>query len=103
MNAHLSGMSGKGAALGAAIDEINRVKERIQILQQENEDIAEQNEGLKEGAKEGISNLPELEAVQNDVEVLGDQITEQAEQLKALLLENKRLKKEVALLEEDEE
>ena len=75
----------------------------IQILQQENEDIAEQNEGLKEGAKEGISNLPELEAVQNDVEVLGDQITEQAEQLKALLLENKRLKKEVALLEEDEE
>jgi len=32
MNAHLSGMSGKGAALGAAIDEINRVKERIQIL-----------------------------------------------------------------------
>ena len=103
MNAHLSGMSGKGAALGAAIDEINRVKERIQILQQENEDIAEQNEGLKEGAKEGISNLPELEAVQNDVEVLGDQITEQAEQLKALLLENKRLKKEVALLEEDDE
>ena len=70
-------------------------------LEMENEDIAEQNEGLREGALEGVSSLQEMENVQSEVQDLVDQISQQAETIKELLEENKRLKEEVNLPEHD--
>ena len=67
----------------------------MEDLQQENMDISEQNEGLKEGAKEGIQHLPELEQVQEEVEYANDLLVEQAEQIKQLLAQNKQLKDEL--------
>lgn len=61
-------------------------------LEQENTDIAEQNEGLREGALEGVDALPQLEAVQKEVESINTQLMEQAEQIKELLAKNKELK-----------
>ena len=49
---------------------INELKEKMVTLQQENEEIAEQNEGLQEGAMEGVDSLNEMEEQQKEVETL---------------------------------
>ena len=41
-------------------------------IEQENQDIAEQNDGLKEGAKEGVNALPELDSLQEEMENAND-------------------------------
>ena len=45
------------AGLHGAINKITQTKQMIEEFEQENNDIAEQNEGLKEGAKEGEQSL----------------------------------------------
>ena len=45
-------------ALTAQVGEIGDLKGRMVDLEQENQDIAEQNEGLREGALEGVDALP---------------------------------------------
>jgi hypothetical protein len=51
-------------SLTGNVGAINEMKEKMVSLQQENEDIAEQNEGLQEGAMEGVESLNEMEEQQ---------------------------------------
>ena len=50
---------------------------------------------------EGVENLNDLEEQQKEVEQLNQQLMKQAETIKKLLQENKRLKKEVEIAEEE--
>jgi len=54
-------------------------------LEEENNDISEQNEGLREGALEGVESLREMQTQQKKVTDLNIKLTEQAEQMKKLL------------------
>ena len=50
---------------------------------------------------EGVESLNEMEDQQKEVEILNQQLMKQAETIKKLLQENKRLKKEVEIAEEE--
>ena len=50
---------------------------------------------------EGVESLNEMEDEQKEVENLNQQLMKQAETIKKLLQENKRLKKEVEIAEEE--
>ena len=50
---------------------------------------------------EGVESLNEMEDQQKEVENLNQQLMKQAETIKKLLQENKRLKKEVEIAEEE--
>jgi regulator of replication initiation timing len=54
------------------VDEIEYLKQRMLEIEQENTDIADQNEGLKEGAKEGVNNLEQMEEVEEEVETANE-------------------------------
>lgn len=47
-------------ALGRALAAIKAAKAKIEAFEDENGDISEQNEGLREGAMEGMESLREV-------------------------------------------
>lgn len=79
------------AALNKALAAIQKNKDRIEELEEENTDISEQNEGLREGALEGMESLREMQSLQNDVAKLNLELTMKAEQVSKLLQKNKEL------------
>ena len=81
--------------LQGAVAEIGTLKQKCVDIEEENNEISEQNEALKEGAKEGVNNLAALTEVQEEIEGVNDELVEQAEQLKQLLMKNKQLKAEM--------
>ena len=52
------------------------VKEVIEKLEEQNQDIAEQNDGLKEGMFEGQKNLKKMEKLQVQVQKVVDELSE---------------------------
>jgi len=50
------------------MDVIRQYKQRVVNLEHDNGEIAEQNEGLREGALEGVHSLEIMEKVQKEVQ-----------------------------------
>lgn len=84
------------------VDHISQNKGRIAELELDNHEIAEQNEGLREGALEGVHALEQMEKAQKQVQELHEQLAEQAETIKHLLTQNKRLNDQIEEYEERE-
>ena len=59
-------------------DTLEKHKQRLLDLEDENMNIAEQNDGLHEGAQEGVSELSKMESLHEDVSELNDKIVAQA-------------------------
>ena len=82
--------------LTGAKDQIEAHKKRLEDVHEENMNIAEQNDGLHEGAQEGVQELSKMESLHEEVSELNEQVVAQAAQLQKLLAQNKKLKEELA-------